>query len=352
MSAGPASLLNIQRGELTAQGWTQVHTYQVITTDGTDGPDVVLNASGLPAFGASLAYDPLSKVSRITPIKQDGATIHWEVEVEYSRETANQQDNQQPPTLRPVKRSASVRWVEKALQRSRTLYTDDTPPVPYHQSIVTSAKTPFNPPITISVAHSVVRFQRWENSFSTATQRAYLGRVNSTQFGVFPPGWVMCTNIEASEEWEQDAEGNPQKFWTVTYEFESCAGESDTFDPIRVLDADFWFLDPDEDDESKKRKKIYIKDDGTYTGDPTANGVAEIPSPIPISGGLIPNGSGWRLPTDADPVSSYQRIGDVLTPDEISGIDGVLFSQPSLVNYLKFYVYELADFNELGLPVD
>lgn len=352
MSAGAAQLLNVQRGDLSVTGWSVVYTYQVFTTDGTDPPDVVLTASGLPAFNSALSYDPLSRATRFTPIKQEGATNHWHVDVEYTRETANQQDRQQPPTLRPVKRSASVRWVEKALQQGRTLYDDQTPPQPYRQSIVTSARTPFNPPITISVAHSVVRFTRWEESFSTQTQRDYLGRVNSTQFGVFPAGWVMCTNIEANEEWEQDADGNPQKYWMVTYEFEACAGEADTFDPIKILDADFWFLDPDEDDEDKKRKKIYIMPDGTYTGDSTAEGASEVPSPIPISGGivLIAAGPYYRFPRDTDDPADIVRVGDILTPNELT--DNYIGQPGGLAHYLEFNVYELADFNELLLPVD
>ena len=305
MSAGPANLMNVQRGELTANGWTQVHTYQVFTTDGTDGPDVVLSASGLPAFGASLAYDALSRVSRITPIKQSDATIHWEVEVEYSRETANSQDTQQPPTLRPVKRSASVRWTQRALQQD-----EDGEP------IVTSAKTPFNPPIEIAIPHPVVRFTRWESSFTTSTIKAYVGKVNSSTFGAYDAGWVMCTNIEASEEWEQDADGNPQKYWMVTYEFEACYDDKDTFRPLQVLDADFWFLDPG---DSNKRKPIFVLENGNYTGDAEAAGATPVPSPIPIS-----------------------SSGIVLQASEI----------PASIHYLEFNIYGQADFNALGLPVD
>lgn len=309
MSAGPASLMNVQRGELTAQGWTQVHTYQVFMTDGTDGPDVVLGASGLPAFGESLAYDPLSRVSRITPIKQEDATNHWHVDVEYSRETANQQDNQQPPTLRPVKRSASVRWVQRALMQDEE-----------GDPILTSAKTPFNPPIEIQVPHPVARFTRWEESFSTSIIKQYVGKVNSTAFGAYDAGWVMCTNIEASEEWEQDEDGNPQKFCLVTYEFEACYDEQDTFRPLKVLDADFWFIDPADD----KRKPIFVDADGTYHGDPNdANGATPVPSPIPLDG---PAGD----------------EGDVLQVSEI----------PADIHYLEFNIYGETDFGALGLPVD
>jgi hypothetical protein len=348
MSAGPATLKLRTSLNLTYEGAEVQDTYEVFTTDPDDGPDVVMAASGLPTFGAASTYDPLSRVSAVRPQRQEDATVHWLVEVSYSREKGNQQDRQQPPTLRPVRRSASIRWVQKALQQGRTLYTTDTPPVPYRQSILTSAKTPFNPPIEIQLPHPVARFVRWEESFSTQTMKDYVGKVNSTPFGAYDVGWVMCTNIEASEEWEQDADGNPQKYWMVTYEFEACYNESDTFDPIKVLDADFWFLDPSEADESKKRKSIYIKANGTYTGDSSEAGATPVPSPVPISGGLVGDGPIWRLPTDSDDPGDIERVGDILRPDEIDDSG----SQPSLIHYLEFNIYETADFNALGLPVD
>lgn len=306
MSAGPANLMNVQRGELTAQGWTQVHTYQVFTTDGTDGPEEILAASGLPGFGSSLTYDALSRVSRITPIKQEDATNHWHVDVEYSRETANQQDNQQPPTLRPVKRSASVRWTQRALMQDEE-----------GDPIVTSAKAPFNPPIEIAIPHAVVRFTRWESSFTTSTIKAYVGKVNSSTFGAYDAGWVMCTNIEASEEWEQDANGNPQKFWMVTYEFEACYDDKDTFRPLQVLDADFYFLDTA---DSNKRKLIYIDKTGTLGAeDDLAAGATPVPSPIPLT-------------STGAPIAA-------------AGL-------PAMAHYLEFNIYGEADFNALGLPID
>lgn len=339
MSALPATLLNIQRGERTAAGWNQVHTYQVFTTDGTDGPDVVVGAPGLPAFGAALTYDPTARVSRITPDKQGDATNHWHVDVEYSQETANSQDHQKPPTLRPTKRTAKVRWVERALQEDRPYEREDGSF--RGDPILTSAKTPFNPPITTSVPHPVVTFQRWEEEFTTQTLINYVGHVNSTPFGVYAPGWVLCTNIEASEEWEQDAEGEFRRYWLVTYEFEAACDHSDKFDPIRVLDADVWFIDMTDDE----RKALYVLPSGSYTGDATEAGAILVPTPVPISGGLVQDsGTGqFRLPTDSDDPSDIVRVGDWLTVQEI---------ERGLTHHLEFSIYPEADFNELGLPVD
>lgn len=308
MSAGAATLLNIQRGELTVNGWSQVHTYQVFTTDGTDGPDVVVTASGLPTFYSALAYDPLARASRITPIKQEDATNHWHVEVEYSRETGSQLDRQNPPTLRPVKRSATIRWVEKSLDKDKD-----------GQPILTSAKTPFNPPITVQVPHIVARFVRWESSFSYTTIKTYAGKVNSTTFGPFPAGQVLCTNIEASEEWEQNGDGNLQRYWQVTYEFEASE-DWDKWKPFKILDADFWFIDP----ADSKRKPIFVDADGTYHGDPNdPNGATPVPSPVPLDG---PSGD----------------LGDVLQSSEL----------PQDAHYLEFDIYDEVDFNALNLPVN
>lgn len=305
MSAGAATLLNVQRGELTVSGWTQVYTYQVFTTVGTDGPDVAITASGLPSFYSALAYDPLARVSRITPIKQEDATTHWHIEVEYTRETGNQLDQQKPPTQRPVKRSASIRWVEKALDKDK----DGNP-------ILTSAKTPFNPPIVVQVPHIVARFTRWEKNFSYQTIKTYAGKVNSTTFGAFAAGQVLCTNIEASEEWEQDATGDLQRYWLVTYEFEASE-DWDKWKPFKILDADFWFLDPSDDD---KRKPILYTSTGEVTNNPNdPDGATPPPSPVPI---------------DED--------GVVLLASEL----------PASVHYLEFDIYDEADFNALGLNVD
>lgn len=305
MSAGAATLLNIQRGELTVNGWSQVHTYQVFTTDGTDGPDVVVTASGLPTFYSALAYDPLARASRITPIKQEDATNHWHVEVEYSRETGSQLDRQNPPTLRPVRRSATIRWVEKSLDKDKD-----------GQPILTSAKTPFNPPITVQVPHIVARFVRWESSFSYTTIKTYAGKVNSTTFGPFAAGQVLCTNIEASEEWEQNGDGNLQRYWQVTYEFEASE-DWDKWKPFKILDADFWFLDPSDGD---KRKPILYTSTGEVTNNPNdPDGATPPPSPVPI---------------DAD--------GVVLLASEL----------PQAVHYLEFDIYDEVDFNALNLPVN
>lgn len=308
MSAGAATLTNIQRGELTYSGWSQVHTYQVFTTDGTDGPDVVLEASGLPSFSSGLTYDPLSRVSRITPIKQEDATTHWHVDVEYSRETGNQQDTQQPPTLRPVKRAAATKMVARSLMKDR-----------HGEPILTGAKTPFNPAIEIQVPHPVVTFTRWEETFTTATIRAYAGRVNLSDFGDYPAGWVMCVDINASEEWEQDENGDPKKYWMVTYVFEACYDEQDTFDPVNILDCDYWFLDPT---DSGKRKPIFVDKDGAYHGNPQdTNGATPAPTPVCLA---------------------ETPAGDVLQASEL----------PDAAHFLNLEIFQQAEFNDLELPVE
>jgi len=316
MSAEAATLQNQSSGDETYEGFAYEEEWQVFTTDPTDTGAVVLTAANLPSFGAPFDGDPLARVSSRRPQQQLDSRLHWRVSVRYSREKGNQEDKQQPPTLRPVKRSASIRWVEMALMQD----VNGDP-------IVTSAKTPFNPPLVVSMPHPVVRFVRWEQSFSTATIRQYAGKVNSADFGIYVAGEVLCTNIEATEEWEQDADGNPTKFWMVTYEFEACNGFSDQWRPMRVLDADYWFIDP----ADSKRKPIFVDKDGTYHGDPdNANGATPIPSPVPLEGAL------------GNSATSTATIGNVLQAVDL----------PDFVNYLNFDIYEEVDFNDLNLPVD
>jgi hypothetical protein len=303
MSAGPATLKLRTSLNLTYEGAEVQDTYEVFTTDPADGPDVVMGASGLPTFGAASTYDPLSRVSAVRPQRQEDSTVHWLVEVSYSREKGNQEDQQQPPTQRRVMRDADTRMVERALQKDR-----------HGDPILTTAKSPFSPPIVISVPHPIVRFQRWEESFSTALIKAYAGRVNSASFGDYEAGWVMCTRIAGVEQWEQNADGEPTLYWLVTYEFEACYDENDTFDPMKLLNSDFWFIDAD-----GKRKLIYALENGNYTGDAAAAGASLIPSPVPI---------------DED--------GAVLQASEL----------PADVHYLNLEVFQQADFNDLNLPVE
>lgn len=307
MSAGPATLLGTRRGDYTVNGWTVVETYQVITTDSTDGPDVVLTASGLPAFYAASSIDPLARAARFSPNQQPDATVNWHVEVTYERETGNQLDQQNPPTLRPVKRSTQTRWVEKALMQD----VDGNP-------ILTGAKTPFDPPLTVQVPHAVAIFQRWEATFSSATKDAYEGKVNSSSFGAYAAGRVLCTGLNGDEQWEQDASGNLQRYWLVTYEFEASQSW-DPWRPFKVLDQDIWFIDP----ADSKRKLIYVDSAGYYGAN--NDGTAEANAvPVPRA-----------IPLAASPA------GDILQPSEL----------PDSAHYLEFNIYQQADFNALALPV-
>ncbi len=301
MAAEPATLLLDQSGDETTDGFSFRETYRVITTSASDGPGVVLNAPGLPLFFQAHSGDPFARVNSRRPIRQTDARTHWHVEIGYAYGKSNDQDQQNPPTLRPVKRAAKIRWVEKALMKDR----DGKP-------IITGAKTPFNPPLTVSIPHSVASFQRWENSFSTATQRQYAGAVNSSSFGAFDAGEVLCTDLSASEEWEQNEDGDLQRYWLVNYEFEAAL-DPDKWEPRSILDADFWFIDS----ADSKRKPIYVDSDGTYGGPDLENGVP-VPTPIPLDSG-----------------------GEVLQASEL----------PESANYLEFSIAREADFNALGLPV-
>lgn len=308
MSAEAATLLLEESGDQTVDGFEVRQTWQVFTTSNTDGAVEVLLAANLPPFNAAYYGDTRARVSSRRPLRQRDSTTHWNVEIAYTISKQNDQDRQTPPTLRPTKRSAKVRWIEQALMVDRD-----------GAAILTSAKTPFNPPITISVPHSVVTFQRWESTFSTQTQRDYVGKVNSGTFGVFAAGEVLCTNIEANEEWEQDADGNLQRYWLVTYEFEASPSPY-PWQPFKILDADYWFIDPSD----SQRKPIFVDKNGTYHGDPDdALGATPVPSPIPLDG---PDGD----------------LGDVLQVNEI----------PADIHYLEFDIYEEADFDALNLNVD
>ncbi len=286
MSAGPATLKLQTTADQTIEGTTLTETYEVFTTSNTDGPLEVLAASGLPFLGQSSSIDGLSLVTSRRPVRQSDSTTHWLVEITYSRQKASDQDTQNPPTLRPVKRWTGTRWVERALMKDE----DGNP-------ILTSAKSPFNPPITVQVPHSLIFFQRWVDAgdFTIAKKRMYEGKTNSSSFGGEAAGRVMCTAYNGTEEWEQDGDGNVGRYWIENFEFEICFDEADTFRPIKVLDCDYFGLNPS---KSFKRMAIFIDANGDYTFDSTAAGAVPVPQPVCIdsSGAYIP-ASG--LPTGA-----------------------------------------------------
>ena len=307
MPALAAELLNQTRTDESVEGYEIQELYQVRTTDASVDAFDVLAAPGLPALNSPFGSSFLTRVSNRRPFRPDHrAPTYWHVEVAYRKDRSSQEDRQNPPTLRPVVRSAGIRWVERALMMDK----DDN-------AIITSAKTPFNPPLTASFPHPVVTFVRWEETFSTATQLQYGGKVNSETFGVYEPGYVLCSNIGASEQWELDASGVLKRYWQVTYEFE--ASPELKWRPAQILDADYWFIDPDD----SKRKPIYVLPDGTYTGDPTEEGAAPAPTPIPLKG-EAPN------------------LGNVLVPADI----------PEFLHFLEFNLHDQVDFNALNLPVD
>lgn len=213
--------------------------------DATDDESVVLAASGIPALSSPHPLDPTSIVIRREAVRRSDEWSEWRVNVHYSRQSGSTDDRTAPPTLRPVARSAGFRAVQKAV--IKTLNGD---PI-----VVPGTETPYDPPVQVLKYNPVVRFQRWEASFSTGTQKTYLGKVNSGQFGAYGPGEVMCTALDADEEWENDGNGTIRRYWRVLYEFEA---DEDGWQP-RLQTADYFHIDP----ADSKRVPIFIGDDGT-----------------------------------------------------------------------------------------
>lgn len=303
MPALAAELLNQTRTDESVEGYEIQELYQVRTTDASVDAFDVLAAPNLPAMNTPFGSSFLTRVANRRPFRPDHrAPTYWHVEVAYRKDRSSQEDRQNPPTLRPVVRSAGIRWVRRAVMKDKD-----------GNAFLTSAKTPFNPPYEMDFPHPTATFVRWQDTFTTATQLQYAGKANSVAFGAYEAGYVLCSDISASEQWELDAEGVLKRYWQVTYVFE--ASPELKWHPHQILDADYWFIDPDDD----KRKPIYVMPDGTYTGDATEEGAAPIPTPIPIG---------------AD--------GDIIDADDL----------PDDANFLEFNVTDEVDFNALNLPVD
>jgi len=306
MAAGIARLKLDERADETAEDFEYSQTWEVFTSDPADDANTVLAAPGLPLYGDAFPSDNGSRVSSRQPRRMDDL-YHWQIDVQYKRQKQSDEEKQNPPTLRPVRRSASTRWVERALFKDRAgkiIATDGT-------------NTPFNPPITVAVPHPVVTFTRWESSFSTSIQKAYCGKVNSTAFGAYDTGTVMCTDISASEEWEQNAFGQLQRYWQVTYEFEAAPhGDWDKYEPTYILNQDVFHMNP----SGTKRLATYIDSAGSLgASDDLLADAIPVPYPVPIyENGLIID------------------IADL----------------PDAAHFIEFHIYEPADFNALNLPVN
>lgn len=304
------------------RGVTARRDWKVIVDDPNDDDSIVLAASGIPGLLLPHPNDGTSLVVRREATRRSVEWSEWFVSVYYSRQPGSTEDRQSPPTLRPVIRSASVRSVQMAVTSMKVADENSANGFKIVPITIKGTGTPLDPPLMITRYLPVVRFRRWESSFSTQTQRDYCGRVNKTPFGAYGPGEVMCTNIEGEEEYENDGNGTIIKYWHVTYEF---AADTNGWQP-RVVNADYFCINSD-----GNRVALHLDTDGAQINPPDGT---------PVSTPQIL----WAV------ADGQTAVGTMATSAEVT--DAVA---DETFNDKFTFVPEIiptADFNQLQLPVN
>jgi hypothetical protein len=197
VSSGRTGTVN-EKGE---RSYTR--TFQVITDSALDGPLYVRQAPGIPVRGSIYAtdteIDPGARVKSITPSQSDNPKV-WEVRVEYSSTTEDEQEN-------PLERAPEISW--SAAPYTRVAWKDNN-----GKAIVNSAGQYFDPPLEVDDSRPVLTITRNEASFNPSLAIDYQDAVNSDAFLGFSPGQAKVAMIQASSATENDV-----FFWRVTYEF-------------------------------------------------------------------------------------------------------------------------------------
>lgn len=262
-------------------GRSYTDVWQVLTDIETDGADVVLSAMELPDKGDT-RNGGASVCTRRSAEQDDNDRLNWTVTVSWEPRTSEHEGGggTTPPTSRPVRRSFSTVAVDKAATKDR----DGNP-------ILNTAGVEFDPPPHYRVYNAVATFVRYESTFSSAFALQLAGAVNAAAWGGFEPGQVQCTEVSATEVFEDGV-----RYWEVTYSFEAT--------------REGWQLSLLSNGSTKvvDCEHVAIED---------SNGVL-LTEPVPLD-----------------------ENGDVISPCDL----------PGAAYYVTANVYQEYDFNLLGLPV-
>jgi len=188
-----------------------VTSYVITSDDGTDDEGDVYETSGLPAWSSGFVgdngrTDSGAIVNRRRIVDHDETRKLWIVEVEWDSATDQQSGSNSSGSDSPEDWSPEIEWDSEPHEFYPT--ADRTGLL-----ITNSADDPFTDPAPVQTVYlPTLRYSRWQTSFSSATQLAGSGRVNSDPFLGWGPGTALVGGIKATSEFI----GGVQ-FWWVTY---------------------------------------------------------------------------------------------------------------------------------------
>lgn len=198
MAAGTATLLRSGRGgSISDAGVEYEATFQVLTTDKSDGPAIVALANGIPRYGDVYSVgneiDFGIRAKSIVPTQDDKSPFRWEVRVVYSSNLGEDPDQilQPDPTLRP----AIVRW----------LHEEATEPMERDANgvlVATVLGEVFRPLPERTVYRPVLHVERNYLFFNDTLQFSYLDSVNSDNFLGGAPGTWRCKLLQVDPEFK------------------------------------------------------------------------------------------------------------------------------------------------------
>ena len=268
---------------------TYKRIFNVTTDDQADGPNVALNATGIPDVGDPHPDVSLALVESVNAKATSSPTV-WSVEVQYSTETGNNSGTSPFEEENPLDRPSIIEWsfaqFQSPVEKDR-----------FGNPVQNSAGDRFTG-LSMDDSRPVLRITRNEGGFSPARSIAFKDAINEDNFFGAEPGQAKCQNIGARSRFE-----NGFQFFEVRYEFHFRREGWN----IEVLDEGFRQIDP------------------------------SFPDPIPITE-VIVDASGTKL-TDT-PVS---------VPAKLDG-SGKRLAPGDDVVFLEFELYEPKNFADLNLP--
>ncbi len=183
---------------------TSVRKFGVRTNSLADDDTVVRYAVGVPRLYDVHPNDPGMNVESVQCSQDSFSGVYWEVVVNYSSKTPDEQQQAE----NPLERRSKVEWGKVDYQEAYQQDQDG-------QAMVNSAQEPFDPPRQRDAKRITLKITRNEPSFNPALALAYQDHVNADVFFGADPGLCKCQGITGSEDYQ-----NNITFWSVVYEFE------------------------------------------------------------------------------------------------------------------------------------
>src|SRR3990167_1010344 len=159
---GPRSASEDDKGVATA-----VETWHVLTDSATDSAWDIDAANVVPRKFDPHPEDATLLVRKRSFTQSSEKATFWIATIEYSTETDDQQQSDDNPLQRPVKKSWSPNSIQKPLFRDTA-----------GAAVLNTAGIPYNPPCEVQKRQTVLRYVRNEATFNDTLARSYAGHIH------------------------------------------------------------------------------------------------------------------------------------------------------------------------------